>query len=301
MSTAEMHSITLAELKQVCDEAMKLCRQHRWKGVRPQKTADGKEEFVEVDLEPETINLYDLKSNFILEKTRERLCSYAEFLHKPGWAGVKPAWFVSHWWGMSILLFTRCIEQHAADHGLSDDTPYWICAYAINQHASDEVSVLDGGDVASTAFVKAVELAGQQVLTVVDGSGMTYSRAWCCLEISRGLGANGTYEVYTPQDGGEAYDHTQYDAVVAELRRVPGRTAPPSMPEIIAKLPIVKDRRAVGLTSGPCGRWGSARDGADLGLALLQAKRQASFPVQLLHEASRLQVQAAQAIAIDCH
>ena len=75
-----------------------------------------------------------------------------------------PWWFASHWygrrrslpqlaepgthpphftrWGEPVFKFVACLLQHARDRyyiaGNDDswlDTPYWVCAYANNQHA----------------------------------------------------------------------------------------------------------------------------------------------------------------------
>ena len=77
-----------------------------------------------------------------------------------------------------MLLFLRCIERHAADHGLGDDAAYWICAYANNQH--DLGADVDNPDPSQSAFVRAIELAGRKVLSVIDEGGVTYTRIWWC-------------------------------------------------------------------------------------------------------------------------
>ena len=38
-------------------------------------------------------------------------------------------WRARSWWGEPVCLFLRCLEVHAADHALDEDTPYWVCAY----------------------------------------------------------------------------------------------------------------------------------------------------------------------------
>ena len=154
--------------------------------------------------------------------TAERQCSYVELVAS---GPQVPAWFVSHWWGESVALFVRCLEQHAADHELGDDTPYWVCAVShlglepwplqppllevppllplcsfalsdqrssslLGQYANNQHQL--GGDVTTdpseSSFVKAIELAEGRVLTVLDPEGVTYTRIWCCLEIFIGLG-----------------------------------------------------------------------------------------------------------------
>ena len=89
-------------------------------------------------------------------------------------------------WGDSVIRFSKCLEGHAKDHELPNDTAYWVCAYANNQHDV-------GGDVTAdpseSSFVKAVSLACCRVLSIVDEKGVTYDRIWCCLEVRSILGA----------------------------------------------------------------------------------------------------------------
>merc|ERR1719491_2018446 len=83
-------------------------------------------------LKPSTVNLYDLNKYLIMPDTAKDRCSYVEMVAK----GPQPAdWFVSHWWGGTVIDFVSCIRQHAIDHCHSlDHTYYWVCAYANNQH-----------------------------------------------------------------------------------------------------------------------------------------------------------------------
>ena len=78
-------------------------------------------------LTPETVTLYDATRYVIKPATAARRCSFVELVAR---GPQKPIWFVSHWWGEPVALFLRCLEQHAADHHLSDDAAYWVCAYA---------------------------------------------------------------------------------------------------------------------------------------------------------------------------
>lgn len=74
---------------------------------------------------PEEVNLYDLNQNLILPLTKQRNCSFKE-LFTSGEA--KPTYYVSHWWGESVLDFIRCCEYHAERHELSPDAAtYWVC------------------------------------------------------------------------------------------------------------------------------------------------------------------------------
>ena len=65
--------------------------------------------------DPEEVTLYDLNSHVILLATVERQCSMAELLAS---ADQSPDFFVSHWWGESVVLFCKCLRQHSKDRGL---------------------------------------------------------------------------------------------------------------------------------------------------------------------------------------
>ena len=61
---------------------------------------------------------------------------------------IEPDWFVSHWWGDSVVSFIERCEMHAQSHLMKWRTPhghtcdhtdidkyaYWVCAFANNQH-----------------------------------------------------------------------------------------------------------------------------------------------------------------------
>jgi hypothetical protein len=50
---------------------------------------------------------------------------------------------------------SRCVQQHAADHALPDTTAYWVCAFALNQHGTDD-SELNAGS-SENPFVRATQ------------------------------------------------------------------------------------------------------------------------------------------------
>ena len=72
-------------------------------------------------LTPERVTLYDANRYVILPATEKLGCSFVELVAS---GPQKPTWFVSHWWGEPIVLFLRCIETHAEDHGLDEDAPF---------------------------------------------------------------------------------------------------------------------------------------------------------------------------------
>ncbi|CAE7210847.1 TTLL3D, partial [Symbiodinium sp. CCMP2456] len=79
-----------------------------------------------------------------------RHCSYVELLTKKP---QKPKYFVSHWWGEGVLDFVACLEQHANIHSLGLDAPYWVCAYANDQH---ELGSALGTDPKASSFFRAL-------------------------------------------------------------------------------------------------------------------------------------------------
>ena len=114
-------------------------------------------------LRPEQVNLYDINDRIIKKYTAHKSCSYVELIAT---RQQSPNWFVSHWWGNSVLNMINCLEQHAIDRGLVpkktgtkeyDFTKctavYWVCAYANNQHSlGGEISA----DPAQSSFRRAM-------------------------------------------------------------------------------------------------------------------------------------------------
>jgi len=120
----EHRAISLKQLREVVDQIQERCEREHWKSTDPQNNKH--------HLKPEEVTLYDLVEYLIKPQTQPFECSYVELVASQQ---QPPDWFVSHWWGEPVLDFCECLEQHAKDRGLSlDDTFYWVCAYANNQH-----------------------------------------------------------------------------------------------------------------------------------------------------------------------
>ena len=115
----EERGITLHQLHAVWRHIERRCERERWVS------------FAGELLTPGTVTLYDACRYVIKPATAERQCSLVELMAS---GPQPPRWFVSHWWGEEICDFIACLEQHAADHCLDFHTPYWVCAYANNQH-----------------------------------------------------------------------------------------------------------------------------------------------------------------------
>ena len=269
IAKTELRAITLMQLHDVYAHIERRCEAEGWCNHKGKL------------LRPEEVTLYDATRYVIKPATAHRRCSYVELVAS---GPQRPAWFVSHWWGEPVARFLRCIEQHAVDHGLKGaDAAYWVCAYANNQH---DVQCDIGGDPAATSFMRAIKLAEGRVLTVLDENGVTYERVWCCLEISAGL--DGTYEVYTAHEGCEAYDGSQWQSVAAAAAQEMGiELTELTRGEVLRRLPLLKDRRAVGLTSTMCA--------ADVGRPALQTYRQQFFPIELVLRAFGIRIEAAKA------
>lgn len=104
----EERGITIKQLRVVWAHIQRRCVREGWTNI------DG-----ELHHTPETVSLYDAARYVILPATEEDQVSFVELMAV---APQPPKWFVSHWWGHPVCHFLRCLEQHAADHRLPDDT-----------------------------------------------------------------------------------------------------------------------------------------------------------------------------------
>ena len=78
------------------------------------------DDYVLSDLEEVTLD--DLNSHVILLATVKQQCSMVELLAP---AEQPPDFYVSHWWGESIVLFLKCLQQHSKDRGLESKQGYF--------------------------------------------------------------------------------------------------------------------------------------------------------------------------------
>lgn len=267
ITNTEERGITLSQLCAVWAHIQRRCVPERWANVRGDL------------LKPKTVTLYEAVRYVIKPATAKRECSYIELVAN---GPQLPEWFVSHWWGEPIRLFICCIERHAADHGLAKGTPYWVCAYANNQHR------LEGdvtADPSGSSFVKAIRLAKGRVLSVMDEDGVTYDRIWCGLEIYLGLSFE-TYEVYTaPRAGCRGPDMKSFDRAVET--KPAGTTTRQTFQYISQRMDLEEPRDAVGITDGL-----AERDGNDqFRFPFIKVSREKHFPLNLVRAAldSRIQ------------
>lgn len=84
-------------------------------------------------------------------------CSFVELV-ADNHTKQRPKWFVSHLWGepVAVQAMLDCLIQHAFNHCLPEDTPYWVCAYANNQH--HQVSTLSNIIIIITIIVIIIKI-----------------------------------------------------------------------------------------------------------------------------------------------
>jgi len=220
-----------------------------------------------VKLRPETVDLYAVVKYIIKPATKINRKSFVETVAT---GPQPPKWFISHWWGEPVSSFIACVEQHLNDHGLTEDTPYWVCAYANRQYCLEEDVTSDPN---LSSFKRAIDSSYGKVLSIVDKNGETFKRAWCCLEIY--LALHGRYEMYTKP---EKIVHAS-SAKILQERMNNGD----NFDKIFEGLPPVPCR-AVGITHG-------ASEGADHGWNSLKATREQSFPFELGLKALEFSIQ----------
>lgn len=203
---------------------------------------------VDVDspIDPAKLNLYDLVSRWIKPRTEERRCSMVELLAE---GPQVPDWFVSHWWGEPVCDFIACLEQHAYDRHLVAPV-YWVCAYALRQHALDTelpATAESHGAAAATEahsldrspFARALALT-KGTVSIVDREGIVFQRAWCGYELYLTLIAKELklHDIYTAApgyknipavgllDGFTHRDRTQLDWYVDRFHGRQSKTSP---------------------------------------------------------------------------
>eukprot|EP00435_Cladocopium_sp_Y103_P004561 s4639_g1.t1 len=64
-------------------------------------------------------------------------------------------WFVSHAWLEPVCNFVACLKHHTSLRQLSDQTAYWVCAYANNQHQLENEIC---NNPRKTSFYRAIQL-----------------------------------------------------------------------------------------------------------------------------------------------
>eukprot|EP00927_Polykrikos_kofoidii_P074238 TRINITY_DN70222_c0_g1_i1.p1 TRINITY_DN70222_c0_g1~~TRINITY_DN70222_c0_g1_i1.p1 ORF type:complete len:729 (+),score=95.77 TRINITY_DN70222_c0_g1_i1:85-2271(+) len=107
----------------------------------------------------------------------------------------KPIWFVSHWWGEPVLDFVTLIEEHARVRGLGENAPYWVCAYANDQHDLGTDVTTNPYDSSFYRAMMGNQCEGILLLlnakTETSPSAVPFSRIWCAFELHMAVGSKG--------------------------------------------------------------------------------------------------------------
>mmetsp|Transcript_51143 Transcript_51143/g.130136 ORF Transcript_51143/g.130136 Transcript_51143/m.130136 type:complete len:792 (+) Transcript_51143:117-2492(+) len=209
----EERGITLAQLEALYGHIAGRCEAEMWSDLQLVSRTYGQA------LDPLSINLYQVVDWVVKPATEQAKCSFVEFVATCSY-DQRPRWFVSHWWGESLLAFITCIRCHSTDRALGEYSPYWICAYANNQwNVHGEV----GADPAESSFHKAM-LNAEGTVSVIDAQAVCYTRVWCCYEVWLSLGLSATrswpfrYDMYMSVDGDSAVGLTDGLAAADMLR-----------------------------------------------------------------------------------
>lgn len=164
------------------------------------------------------VNLYDLDRFVVRPATKPYQCALVELMAE---GEQPPDYFVSHYWGHSIIATLACLEVHSSDRGLERQfgsvdacyflmeghphylggrSPrYWICAFANNQH---NLAAEIADDLNQTSFFRAMRLS-RGTVSIVDDKAIVYSRIWCVFElyssiVGRTTGADTDVVPYDP-------------------------------------------------------------------------------------------------------
>jgi len=189
----EERAITLNQLKIVFAKACDRCSRERWCSTAPGRGAER--------LTRDTINLYDLVTLFLRPVTQERQVSLVELIAD---GPQPPDWFVSHWWGEPVKDFIACLRRHLMDRGLPENTTYWVCAYALRQHA---LGLELAGGVEVSPFMRALQLT-QGTVSVVDKMGYYFTRVWCGYELNESIMSHDSrylHDIYAAADAKNVY------------------------------------------------------------------------------------------------
>ena len=82
--------------------------------------------------------------------------------------------FVSHAWLEPVCNFVACLKRHASLRQLSEQTAYWVCAYANNQHQL-EAEICH--NPRKTSFYRAIKMCAG-VLLVLDENATPFTRSF---------------------------------------------------------------------------------------------------------------------------
>ncbi len=199
----EMRGITLRQLRAIQVNATRRCIEEKW---IDQKSKD--------PVSPESINMHHINHYITKPFTRISKASLVETL--PSTAGTQPPCsFVIHWWGQPFNQMINCIEQMVhdcrtncdEDHdaqggGMTEDTPMWISAFAMNQWMDLTAQSL------KSSIAKTIKgITSNRTLLILDDKGAVFSHTWCIYELYIMSINNHIMSVYT------AYKHCRHSFV----------------------------------------------------------------------------------------
>ena len=187
---SEERGMTLPQLRQLWAHVSDRCPREGWMNVHGEL------------LEPKTVTMYEVVRYVIKPATVQYRCSYVERClgdREP----IPPTWTVIHWWDDTLLNLLLCIEQHATDRGVSEESSaYWIAAFALNQH--DPTSDIKLDKLAREAIPRTIALSVTiGCLVVVDPRGLLFRRLWIFFEAfvastTKMFGRTKLIDFYTP-------------------------------------------------------------------------------------------------------
>ena len=213
LSKVEYRGITVRQFQRLVQDMRHVCTAEEWELTDSSGT-------VTRVLKPEQVTMYDLTKHYVIPKTKDHSCSLVEeAFGKDQYETVSeasPRFFVSHYWGDSVLHLLRCIEQHALDQGLDlDKAKYWICAFAMNHHFPETSAESNDEELQDPWTILKVLKTTQGMISVVDSECTYFSRLWCLVEIFFSLrrrspreegkkkgDSHYKYEVYATNDEG---------------------------------------------------------------------------------------------------
>lgn len=167
----EHRGITLKQLEKVQHFAEEWC--HVWKDLAPPKISKYSGQKLRMDF----LNLHHLNCWMVLPATEKKKCSFVELMAH---GRQVPTWFVIHWWGQPFVELMESLKVHVkARRNATEESPYWICAYASRQHVN-EGEIFE--DPKTSSFFKAIQAARFHMLLVLDSQATVFSRIWCALE-----------------------------------------------------------------------------------------------------------------------
>lgn len=205
-------AITITQLKKLFTLASRRCSTEGWVSTDPVASLRWNKK-----LTAETMTHADVERHLVIPATRDRKCSLVELLAT---APQPVQWYVIHARSQPLEATIACLQQHAKDHALSENTAYWISTYALCAHSDSTPRTADL--VASTLPMVMGKAKG--ALLVLDSRGDALSRAWVGWEVALSAAAPGgterlfdSYVFYEERDeeSGNLYALGLTDGIVA--------------------------------------------------------------------------------------